>query len=152
MRFSAATVSAALFGAALAAPVAQRDAVPRDNIIIKNFKSTTKDLSDNSPVVSVEFQIVSQRKEGVKAYVCSASNPNGLSPADFNKCANFDQNDGYRFYVVGTRVGNTSLLVFHQTGEAAGVWGNVFVSGLCGSDGEHEVCGRDSVNAGLGVF
>ncbi|KAL8393685.1 hypothetical protein RB595_003428 [Gaeumannomyces hyphopodioides] len=151
MRFSVATVSAALFGAALAAPAAQANAGASEAVVIQKFVSTSKDATIGSPVVSISFQLVSHREAGVKAYVCEAHNPDGITAADVNKCANFESNDGYHFQYLDTKTGNTSLRVFHQTGPAVGVWGNAFIPAYCGIEGDAQICRKESVTVSLAV-
>ncbi|KLU82381.1 hypothetical protein MAPG_01453 [Magnaporthiopsis poae ATCC 64411] len=131
MRFSAATVSAALFGAAMAAPAARTDGVSTESITIQNFKSIPKDLSKHSPIIEVSFELVSHRKEGVKAYVCSASNPDGLTPDDSPKCANYEQTDGYSFQYLATGQYATYMQIFHQTGPAVGRSGFIVIPAQC---------------------
>lgn len=151
MRFSVATVSAALFGAALAAPVAEAKAEYTETVVIQNFVSTSKDATAGSPVVSVSLQIISHREAGVKAYACEVHNPDGLTPADFGQCPNYEQFDGYHFQYLDTKDGNTSLRVFHQTAPAFGVWGNAFVPASCAIEGDVQICRKESVNVSLAV-
>ncbi|KAL8284611.1 hypothetical protein RB600_009163 [Gaeumannomyces tritici] len=151
MRFSVAAVSAALFGAALAAPALQANAGATETLVIQKFVSTSKDATTGSPVVSISFQLISHREAGIKAYVCEAHNPNGITPADSNLCAGFESFDGYHFQYLDTKTGNTSLRVFHQTAPAFGLWGNAFIPGNCGIEGDAQVCRKDSVNVSLAL-
>ena len=150
MRFSIAA-TAALFGAVLAAPAPQANPDPRETITVQKFKAVNKNLSNDGPVTSISFQIISHREAGVAAFVCEASNPEGLG-SDIVNCNGGWDNDAYRFQLRSHKDNVFNLTVYHQTAPAFGFWGNFFVPALCLIENGATTCVKDQTKAELHVY
>ncbi|KAH6844773.1 hypothetical protein B0I37DRAFT_416358 [Chaetomium sp. MPI-CAGE-AT-0009] len=152
MRFTFAA-TAALFGAALAAPAPQAETPEiKETVSITDFYARKFHLVDGTldgPVSSVSFKITASREAGTIGVVCSASAAEGedsikFKPETYN-CEGGDESwDKYRFSVDEITEQNVyKITVYHQTAPAFGFWGNTEVPTYCRAGGnESMICGQ----------
>ncbi|TLD19041.1 hypothetical protein PspLS_09974 [Pyricularia sp. CBS 133598] len=154
MRFTIAA-TAALFGAAIAAPAA--DPNPKETILLSRFKAFHQLVE--GPVNEVSFVISTHKEVGVAAYVCSAVDdkaPLALRPTTYNCNGGVPERDIYRFQVneVDTAANTYNMTIYHQTAPAYGLWGEVKLNTTCRPEGvrseycEHE----DNIEVELHTF
>ncbi|TLD09464.1 hypothetical protein PspLS_12012 [Pyricularia sp. CBS 133598] len=151
MRFTVAA-TAALLGAAIAAPAPQRNPDPRETISIQNFEAINKNQNNDGPVTSVYFEIFSHREAGVAAFVCKAEAAEGLNNSDIFDCYKGPlPNDAYAFKLVSTADNTFNLKIYHQTAPAFGLLGDVSVEGQCSAESGVSTCRKDQTVAELHV-
>ncbi|TLS26231.1 hypothetical protein PpBr36_05042 [Pyricularia pennisetigena] len=149
MRFSIAA-TAALFGAAIAAPAPQTNPDPRETILLQKFEAVK---SSDGPVTSIYFHIISHREVGVAAFVCKGEDAEGLKPDTTIDCAKGpSENDAYRFRVKSVSDDVFTLTVFHQTAPAFGFWGDINVAGACSVESGVSKCKNDETSGELHVY
>jgi hypothetical protein len=130
MRFTLAA-TAALFGAALAAPAPQVETPEtpeiKETVSIQDFYARKSHLVNGTldgPVDSVNFKIVSSRKEGTVGVTCTATAAEGedsikFKPNSYNCNGVTETSDQYSFQVVEISAQNVyKITVFHQTAPA----------------------------------
>ncbi|KAL2141564.1 hypothetical protein VTI28DRAFT_2214 [Corynascus sepedonium] len=147
MRFTSA-VTAALFGAAMAAPAPQAD-FPRvrESVAITEFYAR-KDLLNgtlNGPVSSVSFKLSPTLNNGTAAVVsCTATAAEGESAIDFKPTAYPCDGEKYSFQVGRPKgQGIFPITLIHQTGHGHGARGRGAVPTYChAGGGDSLVCGQ----------
>lgn len=130
MRFTFAA-TAALFGAALAAPAPQAETPEtpeiRETVSIKDFYARKSHLVDGTldgPVDSVTFKIIASREEGTIGVTCTATAAEGensikFKPNSYNCDGVKDTWDQYSFEVVEISEQSVyKIMVIHQTAPA----------------------------------
>ncbi|KAK8041620.1 hypothetical protein PG994_014627 [Apiospora phragmitis] len=135
-------VTAALFGAALAAPAPQSNQT-KESVQITDFHARKNHLQGtlNGPVDSIDFKIIASEEAGTKGFVCTASAAEGedklkMKPNAYN-CKGGDDNHHYAFELVSVGDDNVmTLQIIHQTAPAFGFWGNVDVPTYCHAGGD----------------